>query len=65
MAAVPAFHACKQEGDGSDECAHHDHGMKADETTAEEFACREGFAPAVVVGVADDKPREHEEEVYG
>lgn len=39
--------------------------MKADETPAEKGAEGQGLAPTIVVGIANDKTGEYEEEVDG
>ena len=52
------------EEQGANEGTADDHRMKANETTLEEGPCCHSV-PTVVVGIADDKAGENEEEVNG
>lgn len=65
MGAVPSLHACKQEGDCTYQRTHHHHGVKAYEAPTEEASQGERLAPAVIIGIANDKTREDEKEIHG
>ena len=65
MGAVPSLHTGEQKRHGAYQRSQHHHRVKTYQTTTEETAHCKRFAPTVVVGIANDKAREQEEEVDG
>ena len=65
MAAVPADASLQAIEDDSQQGTHDDHGMEADQTALEEVAQAHCLSQTVVIGIADDKTGEDEEEIHG
>ena len=62
---IPLHTPLNQEGYGSQYRPHNHHRMETDQTPFKEIFQRKALAPAVVVGIADNKPRENKKEIYG